>query len=1458
MAKVNSGAGGKIVLNVELNTKELKSKVKEMIGGFEDVETAILKTNKQLTKLTSKDTKGGLLDLLKQIAIATRENGRISERILAAERRGNLAVVAAIGTKTKAQINAAKTSEKISVIEAQQKSKLAQIEAKKLAQMELIDKKAKEHHGARKKELTEQEKAINALKGSSNSLLSHFEKGIIVANQFAELMRKIQQFGELLVKPVMEAGQFEQWQVALTNLTGSAEAADTKFREMIQFAKVTPFTIPGIIETGMRLEALGRYSLNTIRNLGDLAAASGKDVTQAVEAYSNLVTGRTGIAVKQFRALLISNADWIRETGKQVLKNVGGVKATTQEILDALPRILAKKNFIGLMDEQSKTFLGRLTNLEDSIQTFLARVGENFLNTSKNIVVGLTNIFNAFTLKAQDIGKGIETGGMVLLSGAVVSLASVIIKSGALIIAFFKNIAIAGALASFANMPLTAIAAIIAGMAALVGGYAYYRASLVETNKELLEFNEAERSRLSQDYEKQEAMQKTIKYQQELVESYKKLNRETNLNVTEAKEFKRVSDELAGLMPQLTDEYELTGTKEEKLTRLTNKLSEAFNNTSNNVIQLQNELSNINVEIAKYKFLDFADTVKDKMVSVYDEIYIAKVRAFEDEKYNVRKGAMGGFLAGTVRDINVGEAQISNLIGLKGFTMPTNLEDLRSEIIAEGLSGTGQKNNIRSKKAAVDRIINSYIENTVSGAEKAAYVKLKGLFAQITESSLHQLDVMTDPNIFSKFQKEVLTQITNMSEEQKVKFLSKIKSDILSKGGLDQSLFKEKGKIKVGEKTFDFLYKGDYTASEKWLSDLENSAEQSVAEQKTQDSQMGKEHDAALRKFIERNRDLFKIITVGYDKAAKAIENTDGKTPEERAKENEKEIVAANNQLNKLLADVTSNKTFADAPDTKVFIEIIEKEIETNKKTLDDIVNAVFGKMIERMEEQGTSFDDLMDYVMTEFNAAGGPGANTAAMKDVVLKQYRLKQNKFMQLMMAAEAKGLTRAELDVQSVDFTTPKGVEAGKSLIRNTFSTGRAGLGSAEMFSDIIKSSVGASYDKEIADAQKISDDVKRKEAITGFEVAKQNTIAELLQSLLDVMKNKLLPLMGGNGEYTAEELAMSSAVDPMTGLSVREGAKIKREKATIGITKDLKSAENKATEETNKGIESTKEADFKAWQDRLQYANQALGQLTDAYNTFYDNARQKITEEVEAWKKAQQDKLDLEQKRALSYARTSKQRERVDEIYAKKKEDLEKEANKKKAEQMKVWFEWDKAIKIAQTTMATAQAIMNIWATMAGPVAWVMSGVVGALGLTQIAAIAAQEMPEGGFEVGGFTGAGDNKQKAGTVHKNEFVLNAKATRKNRPLLEAMNDGDFSVADMLARGKNDLLGVTAPLSVRRDFMIVNELKRNDNNLIQELRALKEVFIQYAETPVVIGDDAARQITGLGIKKIRKFAMS
>lgn len=250
-------------------------------------------------------------------------------------------------------------------------------------------------------------KKVNS--GSGKQFLSDFEKGVIVVNQLAELIRKAIMLGSLMMKPLMEAGLFEKFKVTLRNLLGDVDKADQRFRELVEFAAKTPFDVPGVVEAGNRLQALGKYSLQTLRMLGDLAAASGKDVSQAIEAYTSLVTGRTGFAIKQFRAMLISTTDWTRETGKQVLKTGAGVKASITEMLEALPRIIEKKGFTNLMDAQSKTFLGKLANMKDAWQQLLAGIGDQSLEPVKKGIDGVISSIEMFRDNIGSITEAFKT-----------------------------------------------------------------------------------------------------------------------------------------------------------------------------------------------------------------------------------------------------------------------------------------------------------------------------------------------------------------------------------------------------------------------------------------------------------------------------------------------------------------------------------------------------------------------------------------------------------------------------------------------------------------------------------------------------------------------------------------------------------------------------------------------------------------------------------------------------------------------------------------------------------------------------------------------------------------------------------------------------------------------------------------------------------------------------------------
>lgn len=106
--------------------------------------------------------------------------------------------------------------------------------------------------------------------------------------------------------------------------------------------------------------------------------------------------------------------------------------------------------------------------------------------------------------------------------------------------------------------------------------------------------------------------------------------------------------------------------------------------------------------------------------------------------------------------------------------------------------------------------------------------------------------------------------------------------------------------------------------------------------------------------------------------------------------------------------------------------------------------------------------------------------------------------------------------------------------------------------------------------------------------------------------------------------------------------------------------------------------------------------------------------------------------------------------------------------------------------AQTAMSTAAAAATAaaWAPAAAMVslasfgansAGAMAGITATTALSESLALASMA----GFESGGYTGNIGTKEIAGVVHGQEFVMNAEATARNRPMLEAMNRGASAVA-------------------------------------------------------------------------------
>ena len=185
---------------------------------------------------------------------------------------------------------------------------------------------------------------------------------------------------------IMAAAAFEKYGVTLRTMLGSQGAARERMAEYADIAKRTPFELQQVVEAGNQLQAIGRYSRGNVTMLGDLAAASGKPIEQVMNAYAKLSTGQKGEAVNQFRDLLIGDKEWEKALGKSLSKS------TTEEMINILPTIMKTKGFFGMMDQQSRTTEGRISNLKDSFFMLKEGMGEKMKPAFDNFLVGTSGI----------------------------------------------------------------------------------------------------------------------------------------------------------------------------------------------------------------------------------------------------------------------------------------------------------------------------------------------------------------------------------------------------------------------------------------------------------------------------------------------------------------------------------------------------------------------------------------------------------------------------------------------------------------------------------------------------------------------------------------------------------------------------------------------------------------------------------------------------------------------------------------------------------------------------------------------------------------------------------------------------------------------------------------------------------------------------------------------------------
>lgn len=233
----------------------------------------------------------------------------------------------------------------------------------------------------------------NRIKDFSSSAIDEVESVEDVFQSFAKRAGKYisyylvgQGMMGLLNSIVQVRGQFQQLEIAFETMLGSQSKAKSLMDQMVQTAAKTPFDLMGVAEGAKQLMAYGVSAdkvNDTLVRLGNIASGLSIPLNDIVYLYgTTMVQGRLYAQdVRQFTGrgipLVKELAEKYGVTADKINEMVSAGKIGFPEVEEVINKMTnAGGQFYNLMEKQSASLTGQISNLEDAWDTALNNLGE--------------------------------------------------------------------------------------------------------------------------------------------------------------------------------------------------------------------------------------------------------------------------------------------------------------------------------------------------------------------------------------------------------------------------------------------------------------------------------------------------------------------------------------------------------------------------------------------------------------------------------------------------------------------------------------------------------------------------------------------------------------------------------------------------------------------------------------------------------------------------------------------------------------------------------------------------------------------------------------------------------------------------------------------------------------------------------------------------------------------------
>ena len=324
-------------------------------------------------------------------------------------------------------------------------------------------------------------------------------------------------------------GQFQQLEIAFSTMLKSKEKADKLMSELVDIAAKTPFDLQGVASSAKQMIAYGSSAENVgdeLVMLGNVAAGVGSQLSEIAYLYGTLRTqGRAyAVDIRQFAGRGIPIYEELSKVLGVTKDEVSGLvkegKVGFKEVEQAFKNMTSESGiYYNLMQEQSKSLTGQLSNLGDAWDTMLNEIGKDTQGIASAGISELKGLIENYETVGKILIGLIATYGTYKTALIVVRIAQDTLTTRmelAILVTKAQTIAQKALNTVMKANPYVLVATVLAGLVATMWAF---HDSTTASEKAQQKFNEEQKNFANQEEERKKKIEELIRVIQDETET---------------------------------------------------------------------------------------------------------------------------------------------------------------------------------------------------------------------------------------------------------------------------------------------------------------------------------------------------------------------------------------------------------------------------------------------------------------------------------------------------------------------------------------------------------------------------------------------------------------------------------------------------------------------------------------------------------------------------------------------------------------------------------------------------------------------------------------------------------------------------------------------------------------------------------------------------------------------------